>query len=81
MVGLNLNAYLSLLFSSPVHKVLQESDCDRPMSSARRLSTISEPSSSPKNHRANLDDVWQESKNLIPPLTLAALATKRKKKC
>ena len=77
-------------FSSPEHKVLGVSYCDRPMSIVCRPSSVNNFFKHLLNHRANLDETWQGcslgndlqkcSKNLIPSITLVAMATKRKKK-
>ena len=50
------------LFSSPKHKVLMVSFCDRPMSGVRLLSCIVHNFFKHfllLNHRANLDETWQ----------------------
>ena len=49
-----------ILFSSPEHKVLMVSFCDRPMSGVRRASsTISFKHLLLLNHWANLDETWK----------------------
>ena len=55
------------LFSSPEHKVLMVSFCDRPMSGVRHPSSVVRRASSTislqhlllLNHLANLDETWQ----------------------
>ena len=82
-------------FSSPEHKVLRVSYCDRPLSVARRLlSIVHRLSTIPLNifsYTAGpiLMKLGRDvpcvklykncSKNLIPSITLVAMATKRKK--
>ena len=80
------NHRVYLFFSSPEHNVLIVSFCDRPMSVVhnffKHLLLL--------NHWANLDETWQGCslgevlpklfKRLNRPITLVAVATKRKKK-
>ena len=54
--------FLSALFSSPEHKVLMVSFCDRPMSGVRRPSCVVHNFFKHLlllNHWANLDETWQ----------------------
>ena len=79
------------VFRSPEHKVLRVSYCDRPMSGVLRLSSVNNffKYLLLLNHSANLDEtrqgcslgeaLQQMFKNLIPSITLVAMATKRKK--
>ena len=63
------NSKIFLIFSSPEHKVLMASFCDRPMSGVRRaLFVVCRTSSLVHNffkhllllnHWANLDETWQ----------------------
>ena len=91
IVGKWENADKQLFLSSPEHKVLRVSYCDRPMSSVCCPSSFNNFSKHLLlNHWANLDETWQGysvgealqncSKNLIPSITLVAMATKRRKK-
>ena len=54
--------YMALIFSSPEHKVLMVSFCDRPMSVVRHPSCIVHNFFKHLlllNHWANLDETWQ----------------------
>ena len=82
-----------VFISSPEHKVLRVSYCDRPMSGVCRLASANNffKHLLLLNHRANIDETWQgcslgetlqklfKKFDSIHNSTLVALATKRKK--
>ena len=53
--------FMPSIFSSPEHKVLKVSYCDRPMSGIQHLSSVNNffKHLLLLNHWANLDDTWQ----------------------
>ena len=81
--SISQNVLRGLLFSSLEHKVLKVSYCDHPISSVRLNCFFKHL----LNHWASLGETRQGSslgeacsKNLMPPITVVAIATKKKKK-